>query len=210
MFTRLLSCAAVTGMLVAPAAFADPKPRVYHPRGNDGYDYAQVVSVQPIVRQVRVETPRRECWTEVRYDQPQPQRGLAGPMIVGGLIGGGIGHQFGGGDGKRAATLAGALIGTALAHDYAERQRSQYASSQPQGYEVERCDTRIEQTYEERIDGYDVEYEYCGRRYHTRLPYDPGERMRIRVDVSPAQNSYGRYDSRYDDDRDYGDGDYDD
>lgn len=186
MFTRLLSCAAVASILVAPVALADPKPRVYHPKANDGYDYAQVVSVEPIVRQVRVEVPRRECYTEVRYDQPEPRKGLAGPMIVGALIGGGIGHQFGSGDGKRAATVAGAVIGTALGHDIGERQRARYAYSQPQGYEVERCDTRIERTYEERIDGYDVEYEYAGQRFHTRLPYDPGDRIRVRVAVTPA------------------------
>jgi uncharacterized protein YcfJ len=107
-------------------------------------------------------------------------------MIVGALIGGGIGHQFGSGDGKRAATVAGAVIGTALGHDIGERQRARYAYSQPQGYEVERCDTRIERTYEERIDGYDVEYEYAGQRFHTRLPYDPGDRIRVRVAVTPA------------------------
>ena len=29
-------------------------------------------------------------------------------------------------------------------------------------------------------------YQYAGRRYMTRMPYDPGERIRIRVDVTPA------------------------
>jgi uncharacterized protein YcfJ len=54
------------------------------------------------------------------------------------------------------------------------------------GREVERCSERIEQSYEERIDGYDVEYEYGGQFFHTRLPYDPGERIRVRVAVTPA------------------------
>ena len=38
----------------------------------------------------------------------------------------------------------------------------------------------------ERIEGYDVTYEYAGREYVTRMPYDPGERIRVRVDVTPA------------------------
>lgn len=201
MVTRLMTLAALVSILVAPAAFADPKYRSY-PQSNGGYDYARVLNVEPIIRQVRVETPRRECWTETRYDQPAPPRqGLAGPMILGALIGGSLGHQF---EGHRNATLAGALIGSAIGHDVGERQRSRYAYSQPQAYEVERCDSRIEQSYEERIEGYDVEYEYCGRRYHTRLPYDPGERMRIRVAVSPAGNGngYGYDHNRYDRDDD--------
>jgi len=187
MLTRVMTCAALALILVAPAALADSKQRGY-PRGHDGYDFARVVHIEPIVRQVRVEVPRRECWTEVRYDQPGPQgrKGLAGPMILGALIGGTIGHQFGHGRDRDMATVAGAVVGSAVGHDVGERQRYRYAYSQPQAYEVERCDERIEQTYEERIDGYDVEYEYAGQRFHTRMPYDPGERIRVRVTVTPA------------------------
>ena len=36
----------------------------------------------------------------------------------------------------------------------------------------------------ERVDGYDVTYEYAGRQYRTRRDYHPGERIRVRVDVS--------------------------
>ena len=39
---------------------------------------------------------------------------------------------------------------------------------------------------EERIDGYEVTYAYAGREYVTRMPYDPGERLRVRGDVTPA------------------------
>ena len=179
MVTRMLTMTALASILVAPA-YADPKPRHYGP-ASSGYDYARVVDVDPIVRQVRVEVPRRECWTEVVYDQPQAHRGVAGPMLLGATLGGVLGHQF---EGHSNATLIGALIGGAIGHDVGERRRAQY--SQPLGREVERCDTRIEETYEERIDGYDVEYEYAGQRLHTRLPYDPGERIRVRVAVTPA------------------------
>jgi uncharacterized protein YcfJ len=187
MLTRLITCAALASILAAPAVLADSKQRRYY-GGNDAYDFARVVHVQPIVRQVRVEVPRRECWTEVRYDQPAPRgaHGLAGPMILGALIGGAIGHQFEHGHHNDTATIAGAVVGSAIGHDIGERRRSQVAYSQPRGYEVERCEERIEHTYEERIDGYDVEYEYAGQRFQTRMPYDPGERIRVRVAVTPA------------------------
>lgn len=187
MITRLITCTALASILAVPLALADSKDRGYA-RGNDAYDYARVVHVEPIVRQVRIDVPRRECWTEVRYDQPMPQgyRGLAGPMILGALIGGTIGHQFGHGHHNDTATVAGAVVGSAIGHDIGEQRRSRYSSAQSQGYEVERCEERVEQSYEERIDGYDVEYEYAGQRFRTRLPYDPGERMRVRVAVTPA------------------------
>lgn len=184
MFTRMLTMTAVLASILVAPAYADPKPRYYKPTNNgNGYDYARVVNVDPIVRQVRVETPRRECWTEVVYDdQPQGYRGTAGPTLLGAAIGGVLGHQF---EGHSNATLIGALVGGAIGHDVGERRRhAQY--SQPVGREVERCSERMEQTYEERIDGYDVEYEYGGQFFHTRLPYDPGERMRVRVAVTPA------------------------
>ena len=187
MFTRVMTCAVVASVLAAPAALADPK-HYGPPRGaNSGYDYARVVHVEPIMRQVRVDVPRRECWSETRYDEPAPSSsGLAVPTIVGGLIGGVIGHQFGSGRGRSVATVAGAAVGSALGHQVGAQRQSQYAYSQPQPYQVERCDQRIEQTYEERIDGYQVEYEYWGQRYFTRLPYDPGERLRVQVAVRPA------------------------
>jgi uncharacterized protein YcfJ len=52
---------------------------------------------------------------------------------------------------------------------------------------VQRCSVRYETEYEERIDGYRVTYQYNGRSYTTRLPYDPGEKMRVRVAVAPAE-----------------------
>lgn len=197
MFSRVLTLSVVlSSMAVAPVALADHSRHGYGPARSYGpeYDYARVVSVEPIVRQVRIEVPQRECWTEDRYEQPREvHAGLAGPTILGGLIGGAIGTRIGNGDGRRAATVAGVLIGSALARDAAERRRAEraaYSDPEPRVYSVERCGVRYTDTYEERIEGYDVGYEYGGKRYRTRLPYDPGDRIRIRVAVSPAENGY--------------------
>ncbi len=51
---------------------------------------------------------------------------------------------------------------------------------------VRRCNTNYTSHQEERIDGYNVLYRYQGQKYATRMPYDPGKRLRIRVDVRPA------------------------
>jgi uncharacterized protein YcfJ len=191
MFSRVLTLSVLLGSIaVAPAALADHEKyrNARYDSSAPRYDFARVVDVQPIVRTVRVEVPERECWDEERYEEPRGHRdGLAGPMILGGLIGGAIGTRIGDGDGRRAATVAGALIGSAIGHDVAARRQAERAAAPPRVYTVERCDVRYTHRVEERIDGYDVEYEYSGERYRTQLPYDPGDRIRIRVDVSPAE-----------------------
>lgn len=159
--------------------------------GRDDYDWAKVVDVDPIVRRIRVEEPRRECWDETRYEPGRVRRegtSTAGGMILGGIIGGAIGNQIGRGDGRRAATVAGAIIGSAIGHDTAERRGPPRTYEEPgREYTVEKCDVRYETRWDERVEGYDVEYVYNGRSYHTRLPYDPGEKLRIRVGVQPAE-----------------------
>jgi uncharacterized protein YcfJ len=191
MFSKAMTGFVTAGLLLSGQAFADP----YDSRYGGAYDYAKVVDVDPIVRQVRVTTPRRECWTETRYEvierRPEPQRGAAGSMILGGIIGAALGNTIGDGDGRRAATVAGAVIGSAIGHDVAVRREARSGgysyTREERPYDVERCEVRYEQSYEERIDGYRVTYVYNGRTQTTRLPYDPGDRIRVRVDVRPAE-----------------------
>jgi len=58
------------------------------------------------------------------------------------------------------------------------------------GYErttyEQRCRTVDDVRYDERVEGYDVTYRYNGRTYTTRMPYDPGNRLPVRVDVEPV------------------------
>jgi uncharacterized protein YcfJ len=191
-----LAFAVAVGLVgVAPDAHADRKGRMHRYQddrfsaGSSAGDlaYARVVDVDPIVTRVRVEQPRRECWEQTRYEPPRPRPGVAGPMVLGGLLGGAVGTQIGSGDGRRAATVAGAIIGSAIGHDVGERRRDRYYDPEPRSYTEERCEVRFETRWDERIDGYDVAYEYDGRRYRTRLPYDPGSTIRVRVDVAPAE-----------------------
>ncbi len=173
--------------LAAPGAFADSWKAKHYPPGQSRaaeYDYARVIGVTPIIRRVRVERPVREYWEETRYENDsRNDSATVARTLLGGIIGGVIGHQIGDGDGKRIATAAGAIIGSAVGRRAAERDRY---DEPPREYTVERSAVRYETTYEERVEGYDVEYRYNGRTYHTRMPYDPGERIRIRVDIRPS------------------------
>jgi uncharacterized protein YcfJ len=147
---------------------------------------------------VKVSTPRRECWEEeVRY--PVHATGghadSAGNMIIGGIIGGVIGHQIGRhvhhGRGKHVATLAGTLVGASIGHDAAARrprvvtgERHGYQRGYGRGYE-QVCQTISDYHTEERVEGYRVTYRYHGKTFHTRMDQDPGDRIRVRVGVSP-------------------------
>ena len=58
------------------------------------------------------------------------------------------------------------------------------------GREYETNETRCREvsrvSEQRRIISYDVEYRYRGEVYVSRLNYDPGERLRVRVSVEPA------------------------
>jgi uncharacterized protein YcfJ len=149
---------------------------------DEGEEYARVVSTQPIYQPVQVAVPRQECHDQrVVYQEPV-YRGNPGGTLLGALVGGVVGHQFGGGNGRAVATAAGALIGAEVGagpgphYGYVEHE-----SYQPS------CTTYTDYRTEDHVTGYDVNYEYHGRVYHTRMPYDPGNHIRVHVAVNPVQ-----------------------
>lgn len=146
------------------------------------YRYARVVDVDPIVHRVAISAPQRDCWYEDR--EIYPPRGIdqqtAAPTIVGAIIGGVIGHQFGSGHARNVGTVAGAVLGASIGHDAAVR------SGESQVRSVQRCSVRDYPQYEERVDSYRVTYVYCGREYTTVMPYDPGDRVQLRVGANVA------------------------
>ena len=176
---KLAALASAAMLLGTTAAFASDDYATY--------DYAQVVSAQPIVKYVTVKTPVRECWEETQYYTVNNNPGsAAGGTIFGALIGSVIGHQFGSGSGNDAATVAGGLLGAAIGNNAARSRQGQYGTEQ-HSRQVERCKTSYREHREERIDGYRVTYRYHGQKYMTEMPYDPGNKLRVRVDIRPAR-----------------------
>lgn len=165
-----LGIAGVLGLIAAPATHAQ----------YDQYAWARVTDVQPIVRVVRTELPRRECVTE-EVTRMTPERNATGSTLAGAVIGGVVGNQIGRGNGRRAATAAGVLIGSSIGHSNAVR-----ANTTPRTSVEQRCNVYSEYHEEERIDGYRVSYEYGGAGYVTRMARDPGDRIRVQVSVRPA------------------------
>jgi uncharacterized protein YcfJ len=198
---KILITLAVAACTVSAGTFAQDRHDAYDPRYQDrygdayqgpdaAYDYAKVVDVQPLTTRVRVSTPQRECWNETQYEPggyaPGPHgRQVAGGTLLGATIGAVLGHQIGHGRGRDAATISGAIVGGAIGHQQAMRRYGQTLPGRE--YTVQRCETRYRDEWQERIDGYRVTYLYHGRRQVTELPYRPGDRIRVRVDVTPAE-----------------------
>lgn len=176
----ILSGAAVAALVLANGAVLASDH--YAPQAV--YDYARVLSVEPNIRYVTVRTPVEECWNETRHYRVdhRPPGNVAGTLF-GAILGGVIGHQFGSGRGNDAATVAGVLAGAAIGSD---SSRHETYESTEYARPVRRCQTRYTTREEERIDSYRVIYTYNGRKYATDTPFDPGERIRIRVDVRPV------------------------
>lgn len=62
-----------------------------------------------------------ECGTVTRVEQVSGHRSTTGGMIIGGIAGGLLGNQVGGGSGKTVATVAGAAGGAYAGKKIAER-----------------------------------------------------------------------------------------
>lgn len=155
-----------------------------HAPRQDLYEYARVVKVRPIYREIEVSRPVRECWQEPVYHTHHDEHQSAGGMLAGGLIGGIIGNQFGRGHGNKIATVAGTLIGAQIGHQAVNQHHRQHGETIT-GYE-EHCKTRHQVSYEEVVDGYDVTYKYRGKRYRIEMPYDPGKRIKMRIQFTPV------------------------
>lgn len=180
------------------------------PGGNDGYssaypgaappapvyDFARVVRVDPVFAPTGAR-PGSRCYSrqdnygyrtgsngvgaDGRTANPPSQGGRAAATIVGGVVGALVGSRIGGGSARYATsalgTMAGGLVGQ-RAYDQAHSVNGQ----------VTVCDPVADDPYGsggESVQAYDVTYEYAGHQYTTRTDYNPGSRLRVRVDVQP-------------------------
>ena len=187
-FFKQLALAGLTASLVGVSAHASAGDSGYY-EGQDGYDYATVTAVTPIYNDIQIVEPRTQCWDQtVTYQQPSP----AG-TIIGGLIGAAVGrdaargyrhgrghhrhyHRGNKGAGMVAGAAVGAMIGGAISRHNAPVQ---YGTQQ-------RCQVVEEVSTRRELVGYDVNYRYNGQEYLIRTDRHPGDRIRVRVDVTPV------------------------
>ena len=171
--------------------------------GDGYYDYARVVRVVPVpFAQDAYAEPGQHCTTrrdayagdyygpDGRYHAPGetvPQNtgsegGRTAASILGTVIGAVVGSQVGGGSARYATAAVGSAVG-----GIAGRQVYDNAHRDDGAGLVTVCDpVDAAQAYPApRQALYDVTYEFAGRNFVTRTNYDPGQRILVRIDLSP-------------------------
>lgn len=154
-------------------AYDGPPPQYAQQRPPVSFGYANVLRVTPVYDTYM--TTEQQC-----DGPPQPVRkDTTGGTVLGAIIGGALGNTVGKGDGRKAATIGGAVIGGAIGHDVARNSGPDYV---PSGCRM----VQVQRGGDGPPIGFDVEYDYKGDVYTARMPYDPGNRIRVRVSVVPT------------------------
>jgi uncharacterized protein YcfJ len=187
---KIFSILAFGMMLFASSSFAQSQAHAANAAARDDnsrYGWADVLRVDPVYDEAPANQPTQPCYEEQVPLRTTPSEDDSGKRTAGGVIGaivGGIlGHQIGKGDGRKVATaggvVAGAVVGSNVAADN-DRERDDAPK-----YTIERRCPGSD-SGPRHIAAYDVEYRYRGDVYTSRLGYDPGDRIRVRVNVTPA------------------------
>jgi uncharacterized protein YcfJ len=141
-------------------------------------DSATVTSVEKVYKQYRVDEPYQDCYIKETLQNGNGD-GSATNEIMGAILGGAIGNQFGEGDGKDIMTLAGIFLGASIAND-AEKANStgQVVVSQ------EVCENKVRQKIVKRLSHYKINVDYNGHNVSytsNRRPYDDVVKVKVTI-----------------------------
>lgn len=181
MYKTKFAIALLLLIFFSPLVSAGPGNHNKHHRYDDHDDrhhdrYAKVIFVKPIYRTVRIKQPRLDCRqlndrhsgvTVIHSHSPER-------IILGGVLGGIVGHELGNSHNRDITTLAGIVIGSTIAHDTA-----------PANYQIEdnwagrhtTCREHVSIIERQKLVGYKVKYRYRGQVYTTRTQNHPGKRL---------------------------------
>lgn len=159
-------------LLLATPSFAETR-----------YEYAQVVESQAVYKLVEISIPHEECWNEEVAHTRSARSNSRTPALLATIIGGALGNAVGHGkSNKRVGAVVGAVLGHSVGRDIVAGN----SHDRVVRYEtVRQCETVYEYREEERLVGYRVVYRYNDEDYSVRMDDDPGEQVRIKVDIQP-------------------------
>lgn len=135
-------------------------------------DYGRVLSSTPIVQAVAVS--KQVCAVQ-QVRSSGATSGAGG--LLGAVAGGAVGNSIGQGGGRAAATIVGIIGGAVLGNQIEGGGAAQVQN-------VQRCSDQV--VTENRVTGYQVQYEYAGKQYSTQLPQDPGPYVRLHIGPADA------------------------
>ena len=141
--------------------------------------YARVVDVEPVYRYYQQPVSDHSC---VQYDQGRAGYNSHTATVLGAVIGGALGHRIGDTHGDpKVAAVAGGLLGASIGRDVDRRV------SYNRGLRVEGpCRVGHRQETRRQLVEYKVSYRYNGQVHLARMDYDPGEWVKLDVNVKPA------------------------
>ena len=140
-------------------------------------DSATVTSVEKVYKQYMVDEPYQDCYIQ---ETIQNGDGSATNEIMGAILGGAIGNQFGEGDGNDAMTLAGIFLGASIAND---AEKANAANQVVVSQEV--CENKVRQKIEKRLSHYLIHVDYDGNDVSftsKKRPYD--DVIKVKVTIS--------------------------
>lgn len=150
----------------------------------------KVISSEPKYTTVTNYVPRNVCTNvQIPIYGSQPRQSSSGMgAIVGGLAGGILGNQIGGGSGKTAATIGGAILGGVVGNNVEDRTNANSGTTgQIVGYRQEqRCQVQHDQVQNERLSGYMIRYEALGFKGSVLKPnrYNVGDSIDVKVTLN--------------------------
>lgn len=183
----ILAIATSLTLCFSTSAFADHKRHTHKQKNH--VRYAKVIHVKPIYKKVRVSYPEQHCWREEVKKPVKRRVNHSSPeaVVLGGFIGGVIGHELGKNNNPEAATVAGAIIGSTLVYNANTRY---YRTGEYRIKHRRHCRTDNHYRTERQLKGYRVTYRFKGELYTTRMKHYPGKRIPVNVEVTPKRRRY--------------------
>ena len=123
--------------------------------------------------------PTKQC-SEVQVREGGGDTSSHTPELLGAIVGGAIGKEI---HDSKSSTTIGALLGASVASDI---ERKNAASKGRIRTEV-RCVTVDTEVQVNRLDGYNVVYEYQGHLFRATTANRPGSTIRVKVYALPVQ-----------------------
>lgn len=139
------------------------------------YETGYITDIERVSDSIIKSVPYQHCYIKDFYKKSGGASDR--DKLVGAIFGGIIGNQFGGGDGKKAMTAAGALWGASLADE--ENQTGEVTRK-------EVCETRYKEKRVNELSHYLVSYEYNGESHTYSTRSRPNSKnIELKVSVSP-------------------------
>ena len=174
---KLLITGALLFLAISPMAQAH-HDRSYHNRGGNSHNVfkAKVIDSTPIYKYVTVSQPQTYCEPAVVH-KTYSRSHDKGAAIVGGIVGGFIGHAASNNKHKGLSTIVGAVIGSSLVHNIAHANNKHSRTYQVQH---QNCVATYNKARKVQVlDGYNVTYRSQGKIYRTFSQDKPTKYIRI-------------------------------